>query len=120
MSFEVIATSPFERKVKKLAKKHKSLALNLELIIDQLASNPTLGTHLGKDCYKIRLAISSKGRGKSGGARIITLVRVFKNKVYLLDIYDKSNQANITDEELITLIEALSSWTPTFFCWHYV
>lgn len=105
----MIATSPFERRVKKLAKRHKSLASDLTVVIDRLTGDPTLGTHLGKDCYNIRLAISSKGRGKSGGARIIILVRVVKETVYLLDIYDKSDQSNITDKELITLIESLSS-----------
>jgi hypothetical protein len=67
-----------------------------------------MGTSLGRDCYKIRLSISSKGKGKSGGARIITYVRVVKNRVYLMDIYDKSEQANISEKELIELIAILS------------
>lgn len=108
MSFEIIATQPFERKLKRLAKKHKSLSADLAAIFDELETNPTLGTPLGKDCYKIRLAISSKGKGKSGGARIITFVRIIKNTVYLLDIFDKSEQANITDKELQLFIELLS------------
>lgn len=77
-------------------------------IIDELEDNPTLGTHLGKDCYKIRLAITSKGRGKSGGARIITHFRVINNNVFLIDIYDKSEQNSISDKELQMLIELLA------------
>lgn len=108
MSFDVIATEPFERKLKRLAKKHKSLSKDLAVVIDELTENPTLGTSLGKDCYKIRIAISSKGKGKSGGARMITYVRVVKNTVFLMDIYDKSEQANISDKEMQQLIDILS------------
>lgn len=108
MSFEVIATVPFERKIKRLSKKYKSIKSDLLPIIDELCENPTLGTAIGKDCYKIRVAITSKGKGKSGGARIITLVRVIKKNVFLLDIYDKSEQSTISDNEMLFLIEMLN------------
>jgi hypothetical protein len=107
MSFNVIATEPFERKLKRLAKKYKSLAADLASVIDELIENPTLGTPIGKDCYKLRIAIASKGKGKSGGARMITYVRIVKKTVFLMDIYDKSEQANITDKELLMLIDIL-------------
>ncbi len=107
MSFDVIATEPFERKLKRLAKKYKSLASDLASVIDDLIENPTLGTPIGKDCYKLRIAISSKGNGKSGGARMITYVRIVKQTVFLMDIYDKSEQANITNKELQMLIDIL-------------
>lgn len=74
MSFDVIATEPFERKLKRLAKKYKSLASDLASIIEQLIENPILGTPIGKDCYKIRIAVTSKSKVKSGGARMITYV----------------------------------------------
>jgi mRNA-degrading endonuclease RelE of RelBE toxin-antitoxin system len=109
MSFDVIATEPFERKIKRLVKKYKSLPLDLLPIIEELCENPTLGTPIGKDCYKIRITITSKGKGKSGGARIITYVRVVKKNVFLLDIYDKSEQANISDKEMLFLIEMLQN-----------
>ena len=108
MSFDIIATEPFERKLKRLVKKYKSLTTDLRELVTELAEKPTLGTPIGKDCYKVRLAISSKGKGKSGGARIITYVRVIKKIVYLMDIYDKSEQANITENELKLLIELFS------------
>lgn len=109
MSFNVIVTEPFERKLKRLAKKHKSLKADLVLLIEQLAENPTLGTPIGKECYKIRLSITSKGKGKSGGARMITYVRVISENVFLIDIYDKSEQATISDKELQLLIDILAS-----------
>jgi hypothetical protein len=108
MSFNVIATEPFERKLKKLSKKHKSLKSDLLAVIEQLAENPTLGTPLGKECYKIRVAITSKGKGKSDGARLMTYVRILKHTVFLLDIYDKSDQSTISDKELKFLIELLA------------
>lgn len=108
MSFNVVATEPFARKLKKLAKKYKSFKKDLTPIVEQLADEPTMGTPIGKDCYKIRISITSKSKGKSGGARLITYVRVIKNNVYLLDIYDKSNKATISDKELKLLIELLA------------
>jgi hypothetical protein len=59
-----------------LAKKYPSLKSDFTDFLESLAENPTQGTPLGKDCYKIRMAISSKNKGKSGGARIITNVYV--------------------------------------------
>ena len=55
-----------------MAKKYQSLKTDLALLFKSLEENPMQGTPLGKNCYKIRLAISSKGKGKSGGARVIT------------------------------------------------
>ncbi len=109
MNYDVIATEPFERKLKRLAKKYKSLAKDLASIIDELSENPTMGTAIGKDCYKVRVAISSKGKGKSGGGRLITYVRIVNETVFLMDIYDKSEQANISAKELQMLIDILSA-----------
>lgn len=109
MSFKVIATEPFARKFKRLAKKHKSIKDDILPLIELLADDPiNQEVALGNDCYKIRLAISSKGRGKSGGARVIIYVRVTKETVYLMDIYDKSEQATISDKELELLIALLA------------
>ena len=108
MSFEIIVTEPFEKKLKPLLKKYKSISKDLAGLFEELSGNPTLGTPLGKDCFKIRLAISSKGKGKSAGARIITYVRIVKNRVYLMDIYDKSDQSTISNKELVFLLDLLS------------
>jgi hypothetical protein len=66
---------------------------------------PKQGVNLGNNCYKIRLAIASKNKGKSGGARIITHVLIRDKTVFLLDIFDKSEQDNISDKELMALIK---------------
>ena len=108
MSFNIIATEPFERKLKRLAKKHKSLKTDLLEVIEKLEKNPTLGTPIGKNCYKIRVAITSKSKGKSGGARMITYVRIVSGNVFLMDIYDKSEQTTISDKELQLLIDILA------------
>ena len=66
-----------------------------------------MGTPLGNDCYKIRLAISSKGKGKSGGARVITYVKIIETSIFLLSIYDKADVANISDKELKERLKGL-------------
>jgi len=65
-----------------------------------LAKNPFQGDGLGNGLYKVRVAIKSKGRGKSGGARVITMVKVVDEIVILAAIYDKSDMESISDKEL--------------------
>jgi hypothetical protein len=77
------------------------------LLIDELKEKPTKGTAIGHNCYKIRLSIASKGKGKSGGARILTHVIFLDDTVYLLSIYDKSDIENLTDKEILKLIESI-------------
>ena len=101
MSFSIIAVDSFQKELKHLAKKYPSVKNDMALLVASLLEQPVQGVALGNDCYKIRLAITSKGKGKSGGARIITHVRVTKQYVYLLSIYDKSEAENISDEELL-------------------
>ncbi len=107
MSFKVIAIPPFERQLKRLARKHASLGADLAALIKTLEADPTTGVALGKDCYKIRLAITSKGVGKSGGARVITTIVVTAETVVLLAIYDKSDQSTISDAEIDKLLGAV-------------
>ncbi|MEK7226628.1 MAG: type II toxin-antitoxin system RelE/ParE family toxin [Bacteroidota bacterium] len=107
MSYSVIATPLFKREFKRLIKKHHSLAREFDLLINSLEDDPQQGTSIGQHCFKIRLAIASKGKGKSGGARLITCVRVVETTVYLLTIFDKSEKENIPDKELKQLIRLL-------------
>lgn len=100
MSFNVVVTDGFKKHAKDLAKKHRSLKNDLNQLIDSLEENPMQGEPLGKDCYKVRMAITSKGKGKSGGSRVITCVKIVDQTAYLLTIYDKSDKENITDKEL--------------------
>ena len=72
MSYSIFLSSKFEKEAKRLSKKYPSLQLDLLLLTENLEENPTQGDALGKSCYKIRLKVTSKGKGKSGGARVIT------------------------------------------------
>jgi mRNA-degrading endonuclease RelE of RelBE toxin-antitoxin system len=107
MSYRVAAISNFRKEAKRLIKKYPSLQKELEHLGEQLSSDPTTGTSIGQNCYKIRLSIASKGKGKSGGARIITHVYVTDSIVYLLSIYDKSVKETISDSELQELLKAI-------------
>lgn len=104
MSYEIIATPRFRRDFKKLAKKYPSIKSELSDLISILEEDPEQGTPLGNHSFKIRLAIASKGKGKSGGARIITHIIIENAHVFLLTIYDKSEKENISDKELQDLI----------------
>ncbi|WP_353481749.1 type II toxin-antitoxin system RelE/ParE family toxin [Haliscomenobacter sp.] len=104
MSYEVIVTENFRKLAKSLAKKHLSLKNDLSNLIESLENEPNQGVYLGKDCYKIRMAISSKGKGKSGGARVITCVKIVSNSVFMLTIYDKSNTDGITEKAIDDLL----------------
>ena len=105
--FSVRPARSFERDAKKLLKKYASLKQELTELGEALAENPTLGIPLGQDCYKIRLAIKSKGKGKSGGGRVITYVISDNEEVILLTIYDKQVKDNISANELKELLEDL-------------
>ena len=108
MSYSIISIPKFEKELKRLAKKYPSLKEEYIQLVQSLKEHPDQGTTLGNNCYKIRMAISSKGKGKSGGARVITYVKVTAAAVYLLAIFDKSDQENIPDHELQELLK----WIP--------
>lgn len=108
MSYKVITIPKFEKELKRLVKKYPSLKTEYIALVKELQQEAELGISLGNNCYKIRLAIASKGKGKSGGARIITYLQVSVTIVYLLSIYDKSEQENISDKDLLELLK----WIP--------
>ena len=108
MSFNVKTITVFERQAKRLVKKFPSLKKEIQELIKELREKPEKGTSIGHNCYKIRLAIASKGKGKSGGARIITYIIYKDDTVYLLSIYDKSDIGNLTDKEILELIKLIS------------
>jgi len=107
MSFNVKTISVFERQAKRLMKKFPSLKKEIQELIKELKEEPKKGTSIGHNCYKIRLAISSKGKGKSGGVRVITHLIFKDDTVYLLTIYDKSDIENLKDKEILELIKLI-------------
>jgi len=113
MSVEIIITPYFERDAKKFIKKYRSLRGELEQLIDELEADPRTGAQIRENIYKIRLAVKSKGKGKSGGMRVITFVDITfmeiegTTDVHLLSIYDKSDRDNISDTYLYDLLEEI-------------
>lgn len=105
MSYNVKTIDVFERQAKRLIKKYSSLKLELLDLVNELKQNPKQGISIGRNCYKIRISISSKGKGKSGGGRIITNFILSENNVYLLSIYDKSEKGNLTEKEFTELLK---------------
>ena len=104
MSYNIVPIPVFERQAKRLMKKFPSLKWELVAFGKSLIDDPTQGTSLGNGCYKVRLAIESKGKGKSGGARVVTHVHVDEENIFLLTIYDKSEKENISAKELNELL----------------
>jgi mRNA-degrading endonuclease RelE of RelBE toxin-antitoxin system len=108
-NYDVITPDFCERQLKHLSKKYPSIRQDVDKLIAELETNPQMGTPLRNSCRKIRLAITSKGKGKSGGARVITHTIVINNIVYLLTIYDKSEQATITDKQILELVNLIDN-----------
>ena len=105
MNYKVLTIPRFDKQFKRLVKKYPSLKVELADLIGKLKSEPGTGIGLGMDCYKIKIAITSKGKGKSGGARVITYFAIANDSVFLLSIYDKSEQTDIEDKELLKLLD---------------
>ena len=98
MSFEISTTPEFENQAKSLQKRHRSFKNDLKDFVISLKENPFQGVGLSPGIRKIRMAITSKGRGKSGGARVITYTVVTAEtdgRVYLMNVYDKSDFSTV-------------------------
>ena len=107
MSYSILPTHRFEKELKRLLKKYPSLKTEFKTLIEEIDKNPQLGTFIGNNCYKIRIAIESKRKGKSGGARAVTYVYIESETVYLLTIYDKNEKENLKPNELKMMISNL-------------
>jgi hypothetical protein len=105
MSYNVLTIPPFDKQLKRLAKKYPSLKNEFAELLESLEQEPEQGTNLGNNCYKIRIAIATKGKGKSGGARVITNFVIAEETVFLISIYYKSEKENLTDKELDELLK---------------
>ena len=109
VTFDYIAE--FERGAKALRKKYPSFESDYNTFLDELAANPFSGEPLGQHTYKNRMAITSKGKGKSGGARVITYNVQKKNEdevvITLMTIYDKSDIENVSDAYLRSLVQQI-------------
>jgi mRNA-degrading endonuclease RelE of RelBE toxin-antitoxin system len=112
MNFNVRLTPEFQKNAKRLVKKYPSLKMELNTLLEQLEKNPIYGIQIMEGVYKVRLAIKSKNKGKSGGARTIHFIYQAQKteeigKVYLLTIYDKSDQDSVAKASLEEVIEGI-------------
>lgn len=107
MSCKIYTFPSFEREAKRLNKRYKSFKSDLKELMNELSSSPpSLGADLGGGLRKVRMAIKSKGTGKSGGARIITVVLAdIEDGLGLLYVYDKSERSTIKGKELTDLLK---------------
>jgi hypothetical protein len=105
MSYNIQLSDNFKKEAKRLIKKYPSLKSELADLFTALEENPTLGTPLGKDVFKIRLAIVSKNKGKSGGARVLSFVKVEETSVLIFSIYDKSERSSLSEKEIKAIIK---------------
>ncbi|MBQ9204920.1 MAG: type II toxin-antitoxin system RelE/ParE family toxin [Prevotella sp.] len=104
---KVRMSEDFRAAYKRLKKRHKSLEQDFEQLLASLLQNPMQGVELDGGARKVRLAITSKGRGKSGGARVIIRVRIVRDELQLLYIYDKSDFENISDAYLRDVLKRM-------------
>ena len=104
-----IETSPrFDRELKNLANHYHSVRQDYKDFLESLKENPLQGISLGRGIRKVRMTITDKGKGKSGGARVLTytaLLAESEGTLLLLTIYDKSNRSTMTDKEIKALIK---------------
>ncbi|MCE7072412.1 MULTISPECIES: type II toxin-antitoxin system RelE/ParE family toxin [Dyadobacter] len=103
---EITYTHEFRREYKRLAKKYPSLYTDIQKLIINLTENPTTGKPLGSEIFKIRWPVKSKGKGKSGGIRIITHFMFTDNELVLITIYDKSEKETIPIKEIRSIIDS--------------
>lgn len=101
----------FERRAKAMAKHYRSFPKDYEVFLDRLEANPFQGVSLGGGVYKTRMQLAAKGKGKSGGARVLTynVVRTEPDRVQitLMSIFDKSEMANVSDAYIRSLVKQL-------------
>ena len=97
----------FKTAYKRLKKKHKSFEADFERLLLSLQENPYQGVEILDDIWKIRMNITSKGRGKSGGARVIIRVRIVMDELQLLYIYDKADFENVSDSYLRDILKRM-------------
>ena len=101
MAFNVVLTAGFKKELKHIAKKHRQILTDITHLIEDLFKTPHIGTDLGKNVYKIRLAITGTSKGKSGGARVITYVKIMAQTVVLAEPYLKSEYDTVDADAVI-------------------
>ncbi|MDR3267805.1 MAG: addiction module toxin RelE [Tannerella sp.] len=104
MNFKV--TPEFEKALKRLKKKYPSIKEDYLVFLAELEKNPVMGDEIFPNCRKVRIAIKSKGKGKSGGGRIIFYFEIIQDTVILLYIYDKSEMDNVQTDFIEQILKS--------------
>ena len=110
MKYEFRPSPAFLKSVKALAKRYPSLKEDLAVLRRSLEENPLQGVDLGGGMRKVRMSIKSKGRGKAGGARVITFNIVISSHdtiIVFVYIYDKADAASVKNETMRGIIQEM-------------
>lgn len=110
MANKILYTDVFEKYYKRYAKKFRSLPDEIAELEQMLLADPKLGTDLGEGLFKIRLAVKSKNKGKSGGMRVVTYLITQNDAdfdINLIILYDKSEIADIPKKDLLDMVEEI-------------
>ena len=94
----ISVSDDFAKEAKRLAKKYPSFKQDYKDFLVSIKNNPLQGDEITKNIRKIRMAIKAKGRGKSGGARVITfniLTDIENGQVVFLLLYDKEDASTV-------------------------
>ena len=104
---EIRFTEPFKKRLKKLAKRYRQIQEDIQPILTQLQEGEFVGeqiTGVKATVFKVRAKNSDIPTGKSGGYRLIYQL-ISPTSILLLVIYAKSDQTNITADEIEELIK---------------
>ena len=104
MKYRLKFQHTFEKEAKRLGKRYMSMKSDIASLSEELLANPHLGTDLGGGLRKIRMAITSKGKGKSGVITFTVVVAVEESEINLLYIYDKAERSSISKKEFEELL----------------
>ena len=107
MEVEIRVEAEFWTQAKRLSKKYHSMKKDLQEFKKSLIGNPYQGSSLGRGVRKVRMAIASKGKGKSGGARVITYVKVVSKTIFLVEVYLKSEYTSVDEVAIIAKLSTL-------------
>ena len=102
---KIFFTTDFKVAYKRLKRKYPSFDSDFRILMRSLTLSPKQGVELFNGIRKIRLNIKSKGKGKSGGARVIIRIQRIDDILAFLFIYDKSEMENVRDEYLRDIIK---------------
>ena len=101
---EIIEHELYEKSFKKLSKKFRNIAKDMDTFLLSVETKDDLGVELKPDIYKARIANTDKNRGKSAGYRLLTYIAVVRNELHLLYIYDKGSIGNLSESEVDAMI----------------